>query len=558
MISNHFSALSRNELLTKVDNDYFDLLVVGGGITGAGIALDAVCRGLKVILVEKEDFSWGTSSRSTKLIHGGLRYLKQMEVGLVREVGKERAIVHRIARHIVLPEKMLLPIIEGGSLGKRMSSFGLWIYDKLAGVEKEEQRKMLSKKKTLKAEPLLRKDILQGGGLYYEYRTDDARLTIEIMKTAVGQGAICLNYAEAEKFLYDDKGAVQGAVVKDRIDGKLVTIQARKIVNAAGPWVDKVRKLDQVKISGKRLHLTKGVHVVVNYHKLPVQQSVYFDVMDDGRMVFAIPREGITYIGTTDTNYTKEIDAPEADGNDVNYILKAANTIFPGVNIKPADVISTWSGLRPLIHEDGKDPSELSRKDEVFVSDSGLISIAGGKLTGYRKMAERIVDKVANDLKESSENYKHLKSCKTHKIKVSGAKFDTNEEMRAFLAALVNQAESYKVEESHIANLFWKYGTNAVSILEKNLDYLSEGMEPEDSIRLAEVWYGVNFEMVTNLNDYLIRRTGRLYFERDKLEKMYPKIAEDLAKLLGLSEDQQKAQITAFEKAYKAVLKWQK
>ena len=205
-----FSATNRALIQRSAFSEPFDLLVIGGGITGAGIALDAITRGLKVLLVEKKDFAWGTSSRSTKLIHGGLRYLKQMEFGLVHEVGVERAIVHKNAPHIVLPEKMLLPIIEEGSLGKMLSSLGLWVYDRLANVEQEERRKMLEKDEVAQLEPLLRQDVLLGGGLYYEYRTDDARLTIETLKTAVEKGAVVLNYTEVYDFIYKDNAYVGG------------------------------------------------------------------------------------------------------------------------------------------------------------------------------------------------------------------------------------------------------------------------------------------------------------------------------------------------------------
>jgi len=343
-----FSGIHREAILEETQNEQFDLIVIGGGITGAGIALDATARGLKVMLVEKKDFAWGTSSRSTKLIHGGLRYLKQLEIRLVREVGLERAIVHQNARHIVIPEKMLLPIIEGGELGKMTSSVALWVYDYLADVDKEERRKMLSKEETLKYEPLLRKDVLKGGGIYYEYRTDDARLTIENLKSAQARGAKSINYTEAVEYFYENE-KISGVRVKDHVSNKLYDLKAKKIVNATGPWVDEVRGLDDAKLGKKRLHLTKGVHVVVPYEKLPIQQAVYFDVDGDSRMVFAIPRGRVTYVGTTDTTYKSETDEPYTTKSDVEYVLAAANYMFPNTNLTADDVVSTWAGLRPLI-----------------------------------------------------------------------------------------------------------------------------------------------------------------------------------------------------------------
>ena len=239
---NTLSSIQRPQIIYSLQDVTYDLLVIGGGITGAGIALDAASRGLKVALIEKDDFASGTSSKSTKLIHGGLRYLKQFEIQLVREVGQERAIVHKLAPHLVVAEKMLLPLVKGGTYGSFATSIGLWVYDILAGVKGEDRRRMLSMKATAKKEPLIRKDILQGGGFYAEYRTDDARLTIENIKTAVQQGAICLNYIKAEEFLYDEKGKVNGAICIDQLSEEQFEIKANYIISAAGPWVDKLRK----------------------------------------------------------------------------------------------------------------------------------------------------------------------------------------------------------------------------------------------------------------------------------------------------------------------------
>ena len=282
----NFSNRNRKNFIECLSTQHFDLLVIGGGITGCGIALDAALRGMKVALIEKNDFASGTSSRSTKLIHGGLRYLKQLEVKLVHDVGSERAVVHRNARHVVIPEKMLLPILQDGSLGKQSSSLGLWVYDLLAGVKKHERRKMLDKHQTLKTEPLLTDNGLIGGGLYFEYRTDDSRLTIEIAKSASANNATLLNYVESKNFVYDKSKKITGVKAYDKISDTEFTIQSSVVVNACGPWVDLLRKKDN-SLTGKRLQLTKGVHIVFPYEKLPLKQAAYFDV-GDGRMIFAM------------------------------------------------------------------------------------------------------------------------------------------------------------------------------------------------------------------------------------------------------------------------------
>lgn len=549
-----FSAHNRKDFIQRLQSETYDVLIIGGGITGAGAALDATTRGLKTALVEMRDFGWGTSSRSTKLVHGGLRYLKQFEIQLVHEVGSERAIVHRNARHIVIPEKMLLPIVENGSLGKTMSSIGLWVYDFLAGVQDDERRKMLSKEKTEELEPLLRKDILKGGGLYYEYRTDDARLTIENIKTAVANDADCTNYTKVTGYWYENDKVI-GAIVKDLISGEEFKIRANVVVNATGPWVDKLRAKDKEEIKGKRLHLTKGVHIVFPHEKLPIKQAVYFDVEQDGRMVFAIPRGRITYVGTTDTNYTSEIERPVTTADDVEYVLNATNFMFPNVNLTAEDVISTWAGLRPLIHEDGKSPSELSRKDEVFYSNTGLISIAGGKLTGYRKMAERIIDVVAQRIRQvDPHKYKMLRKCSTEKLQLLGGKFDSDKAVETFIIKRTGEVSQIGLKEQHIVSLVQKYGTETDVIIEKAFELYNKIQDAEKRILTAELWYGIEHEMVTNLNDFLIRRSGRLYFERDTLGHWYPYLADQMAKLLNWSEEEKQQQLISFRKEYEEVV----
>lgn len=546
-----FSAITRSQHFQRFSNETFDLLVIGGGVTGAGIALDAASRGLKTVLVEQEDFAWGTSSRSTKLIHGGLRYLKQFELGLVKEVGTERAIVYRNAPHVVHPERMLLPIVEGGSLGKALSSLGLWVYDFLAGVPREERRRMLGADETLLQEPMLRNDILTGGGLYFEYRTDDARLTIEILKTAVAKGALCLNYAQVSAFAYDANDQVCGAEVLDRQTGTTHSLRAKRVVNAAGPWVDGVRKLD-VKAPDsveprKRLHLTKGIHLVVPRERLPLRQSAYFDILADGRMMFAIPRGKITYLGTTDTNYQGSTEHPQTTREDAEYVLAATNAMFPEAKLTLDDVVSTWAGLRPLIHEAGKDPSELSRKDEIFRSASGLLSIAGGKLTGYRKMAERIVDLVVREMGLRV-------ACKTVKMPLGGGAFDSPEAMKPFLDQRIGEAKQADLSAAVVADWFSKYGQNIDVLIEKAYAWRRSFALVSDLVRKTEVWYAIEHEMACNLNDYLVRRTGRLYFERQGLGEYFPQVAEDFAELLDWSEERKYRELAAFQKEYEAVL----
>jgi glycerol-3-phosphate dehydrogenase len=501
-----FSSFNRENIANKLKTTEFDLLIIGGGITGAGIALDAASRGMKVALIEKNDFASGTSSKSTKLIHGGLRYLKQFDFWLVKEVGTERAIVHKLAPHLVIPEKMILPLIDGGTYGSWLTSIGLKVYDILASVEGEDQRKMLNKKEALEKEPLLPEGILNGAGYYAEYRTDDARLTIEILKTACKYEAKIINYIEAKEFIYEENRVI-GAKVIDRISGDEFAIKAKYVVNACGPWVDELRQINHSK-TGKRLHLTKGVHLVVAHEKLPVKQSVYFDV-PDGRMMFAIPRGKVTYFGTTDTNYQQDKDNVQTNLVDATYLISAVNNMFPDINITLNDVQSSWAGLRPLIHEEGKSASELSRKDEIFVSNSELISIAGGKLTGYRKMAERIVDLVSK--KYERRFGKEFDAIKTKEIVLSGGTFKNSSEVRSYIDAIHNRIAEVDFDEKDAQYLVYNYGKQSDIILQKFDDLMHDNMQ-EKMIK-AEVWFTINYEMACTPTDFFMRRTGRLFFD---------------------------------------------
>jgi len=527
-----FSNLNRAETIKEVSNTAFDLVVIGGGITGGGIALDAASRGLKVALVEKNDFASGTSSKSTKLIHGGLRYLKQFDFWLVKEVGSERAIVHKLAPHLVLPEKMLLPLIENGSYGKWLASIGLKVYDILAQVTGDDKRKMLEKKEAMKLEPLLPKKILKGAGYYAEYRTDDARLTIENIKTSLQFGAIALNYAEVTDFVYADE-RVAGVKIKDGMSREEFEIKSKYVISAAGPWVDELRSKNNSK-KGKQLHLTKGVHLVFPYEKLPVKHSVYFDI-PDGRMMFAIPRGKVTYVGTTDTNFNKDKDNIGIDLADAIYLLSAVNNMFPKINLEMEDIVSSWAGLRPLIHEEGKSASELSRKDEIFTSDTGLISIAGGKLTGYRKMAERVVNRIGKKMEEAGAN--ELKECTTDEIPLCGnVDFKKSKHVSKYIDEIFERIKPDGFTKHDAWFLVTNYGKQTETILETYTSLKDEDIY----VRLAkaELRFGIDFEMIQTPMDFFIRRTGRLYFDIDSVRNLMEPLMDEFKTAFKVDEKQ--------------------
>ena len=533
----NISSFDRPRIIQNLRTERYDLLIIGGGITGAGIALDAASRGLKTALVEKDDFAFGTSSRSTKLIHGGLRYLKQLEFGLVKEVGTERAVLHRLAPHLVVPEKMLLPLYEKRGFGSLLTSLGLMLYDWLAGVKPADQRKMLTKKQTLEYEPLLRPDDVRGGAIYAEYRTDDARLTIEIIKTAAQHGAKVVNYCKVTDFIYAD-GKITGVKVEDQIEGGGFEIKATVVVSATGPWVDELREINHSK-NEKRLHLTKGVHLVVARDKLRVRQAIYFDT-EDGRMIFAIPRGRATYVGTTDTNYTGSKDEVFTSLEDAEYLIRAVNRTFPAAKLTLGDIESSWAGLRPLIHEEGKSASELSRKDEIFESITGLISIAGGKLTGYRKMAERIVDLVIERAFEDRD----LKACFTDRINLLGSGFKNYDDVKSYRSFVLDQVRKIGLIDVYAYYLVSNFGKQTDLILND----IRAG-DPEMELIKAGLRFTFRNELVVKPLDFFVRRTGMLYFYKNRIAKVKDAVLDEFQLQFGWSTERKHQEEENLEKA---------
>ena len=548
---------TRHDHMNEIKQHNFDLLVIGGGVTGAGIALDAVSRGLSTIVIEMQDFAAGTSSRSTKLVHGGLRYLKQFDIEVVAEVGEERAIVYENAPHVTTPLWMMLPIIEHGTYGMFMSAVGLYIYDRLAKVKPSERRKMLTKEEALAIEPLLDRDRIQGAGYYVEYRTDDARLTIEILKEAVERGAQAMNYVKAEQLLYDH-GRVSGAQVTDQLTGETFSIQAKAVVNATGPWVDHLREQDHSK-QGKTMHLTKGIHLVVDQSKFPLQNPIYFDV-PDGRMIFAIPRDGKTYVGTTDTNYKDDPLHPRTAQADRAYIIECIASMFPSIRLAPQDIESFWAGVRPLIHEEGKAPSEISRKDEVFTSKSQLITIAGGKLTGYRKMADKVVDHVISLLAQhdTMDWTKIQPTCQTATIALSGGKFGGSAHFPTYVADKVQEGMELGLTEQEAKRIVHRYGTN----IDRVFSILREsGHEAQEFSLSQEVYaalrYGIEQEMVMTPTDFFVRRTSAMFFAIDWVMQYRDAVESYMAKRLHYTEEERRQHheelLRAIEEATKVV-----
>ena len=514
---NFFSSNNREKLIKEISSSFFDVLVIGGGITGAGICLDAASRGFKVCLVDMADFASGTSSKSTKLIHGGLRYLEQFNFKLVKETGTERAILHNLAPHIVKPEKMLLPITKEGKLGKFSTSLALKIYDYLAKVDNSDKKKMLSKKDTLNCEPLLRNKNITGGALYSEYRTDDSRLTIDILKKSYTYGALPINYLKFEKLLYKNEKII-GAICEDILSNKKINISSKTIINASGSWADEV--LNEKK---KKLVLSKGVHIVIPFKKLPLKQSIYFDALDN-RMIFAIPRNKTIYIGTTDTFFDRKKDRLRVLKKEVKYLIDSANKFF-SVKINNNDILSSWVGLRPLIREKNKQVTEISRKDEIFISKNGLITIAGGKLTGYRKMSERVVDLLCNKL------FNLNKKCITKNIKLFDTSFDE----------YLNKGKKLNASHKDLIKIYNIYGSKGIQIFEIQNDYNSK--IKNERLLISELIYCLKNEMCHNLIDFFTQRNAMVYFEIERINSSVDFIKKPYMKFKNISNDEWKKEL---------------
>ena len=539
----NFTKSNRAKIIEQCKEDLFDILIVGGGITGAGIALDAVSRGLSVLLVEKVDFAEGTSSKSTKLVHGGLRYLKNLEFKLVKDAGRERAVLYQNAPHIVYPQEMILPIYKENKYGKLLTSFALWIYDSLAGVEPKYKKKNLSRIQLIKKIPLLKEDGLKGGISYYEYRTKDSRLVIENIKKANELGAVALNYVELIQ-IETQKDKTVSAKLFDKISQQEIRCKSKVIVNATGAWADEI--LNKNQISNKKLIFpSKGIHIVFDKVNFPIHKSIYIEI-DDGRMIFAIPSGNKVYVGTSDDEYKGNLDNPFAIEQEVDYLLNAINHYLKK-NLSKDKIEISWAGIRPLINKNSKKIDSISRKEEIIVHNKNVVSVLGGKLTAYRLMAENAIDKILPLLGKQVKN----SPSQTKEIPLAGAEFGFGKievhKLVAYEETLFYQAYQLNATTELIHNLFNTYGKNLEIIIERAFDIYNK-IENRTLVWLeAEIWYVVNFEMLLSLSDFMIRRTDRFFLQQKESTKELDDIMKILSRELNLSENETKEQFVTYK-----------
>ena len=509
-----------------------DLLIIGGGITGAGIARDAALRGIRTALVDKSDFGAGTSSNSSRLIHGGIRYLEQGDLRLVFEASHERRVLLRIAPHLVRPLPFLFPVYRGGRVPSWKLRAGMWLYDMLSLFRNVKWHRWLSAKKVRRVEPGLRDRGLVGAALYYDAQADDARLTLATVRAAARAGALVANYAEVTSLLKPD-GRIRGATVRDVLSGETFTIRANVVVNAAGPWSDGIRLLDNPRAT-PLLRPTKGAHVAVPRRRVANEHAVTLFSPIDGRVMFVLPWGEFSYVGTTDTDADTSPDGLRVTRADVTYLLRSANAAFPDAHLTQNDVVSGWAGLRPLLNRHNQsNPSQVSREHHIDESPRGLITIAGGKLTTYRIMARDVADRVGKRLHELDGRPQPRRAA-TDRHPLPGGE-------AADLQVLVESVRARGASEGTAQHLVAYYGSEAAAVwnLVDRDRALGDPVVPGRPEIWAEVTYAVEREMAVRVQDVLIRRLHLFYEFRDQARDLVPAVAARMKKLLGWDDSRE-------------------
>jgi glycerol-3-phosphate dehydrogenase len=524
----------RAEALRRLGDDPFDVVVVGGGITGVGAALDAASRGLRTALIERDDFASGTSSKSSKLAHGGLRYLQQGEVRLVYEALAERQRLRHNAPHLVKLLPFLLPIFRGsgGVINKKLAralGASMWMYDLTGGARIGKFHERLTAEEALAHMPTLPGDKIAASYLYYDATVDDARLSLTVARTAAIEfGAVAVNGAALTGITKDSQGRVSGATVV--ADGQEISVRCQAIVNAAGVWSDEVRTLDEG-ANPDSIRPAKGIHITVPWSKIRNDIAVVVPVPKDKRAVFVVPWGDLTYIGTTDTDYDGPNEDPPVTRDDVDYLLDAMK--FTGITDK--DVVGTWAGLRPLVKSGSTGrTADLSRRHKVVASPSGVVSVTGGKLTTYREMAADTIDEVVDVLGSRVSGI--ARGSRTKKLRLRGA-----EGYEAL-------AEATDPLTAHLAN---RYGGEARTVLAlaESDPSLREPLVAGLPYIKAEAVYAVRHEMARSVDDVLSRRTRARLLARDASAAAAGDVAALIAPLLGISDTDAEGQAADYRRA---------
>ena len=548
--------------------DEVDVFVIGGGINGAGIARDASRRGLRVAVVEKDDLASGTSSRSSKLVHGGLRYLESYEFSLVFESVSERRILLDLAPHLVNPLGFLFPVYKASRKNLSVIKAGMWLYDGLSLFRSPKRHKSYSAKAVRELEPALQHEGLRGAPLYYDCSTDDARLSLEVALDATHAGAIVLTHAEATS-LIEEEGRVVGAKLRSRLGGAEKEVRAKVVINATGPWTDRIREMSSADAT-KLLRPTKGVHLVVEREKLPIKNAIVCFHPNDDRVLFAIPWGDRSYVGTTDTDFDGDFDDLYATREDIDYLLEATAVYFPNHPLTKDDVIATWAGLRPLIdpgaggHEmpttsvtqegakEGADKttkeSAISREHQILVGEDGMITVAGGKLTTFRKMSAEVVDTAIRVLKLYHGLTQEPGESRSDKAPLPGALgWPEDDDHEKVVARVLKVAEGVLDEEisRHLTNTYGVVALQVAGLTVADKSLATPLIEGRPEI-LAQVDWAVHRELAATVTDVMLRRTQLFYRDLDQGLPAVSAVADRMSELLGWTPEQRERSIQEY------------
>ena len=533
--------MNRSAHLGRLREEPFDVVVIGGGITGAGIARDAARRGFRTALVEARDFAQGTSSRSSRLIHGGLRYLEHLELDLVFEASRERKTLLEIAPHMVRPLEFLFPLFEEGRVGRRKLDAGMWLYDALSMFRNVERHQMLDEEELADREPALRREGLLGGARYFDAQVDDARLVLANVTAAAEAGAAVASRLEATAIEREEEGAVTGVRVESE-EGEAWSIPARVVLNATGPWTERT-----VERAGaewpRRLRPTRGTHVHVPREAVGHRHALIFESPLDDRIMFVLPWGDLTLIGTTDRDYDGDPAGVVPTARDVAYLLTSTNRLFPDARLTPDDVLAAWAGLRPLVaDEDGAgEAGEVSRDFVITEEAPGLLTVAGGKLTSYRHMAEEAVDRAAGFLERAFE-VEPERDCDTDEAPLPGGDF---EELGELCRRLRGRADARGVSPASVDRLARAHGNRAGEVLElaEERPELGERVVEDRPYLAAEVVRAAREEMALHVEDVVFRRTHLGRETREKFEEGCRRVAGLMAGELGWDEERRRAEV---------------
>jgi glycerol-3-phosphate dehydrogenase len=536
-----FSLEDRNRGLSKMAGGEFDLLVIGGGINGAGVARDAASRGMKVALVEASDFASGTSSRSSKLIHGGIRYLENFEFHLVFEALSERTLLFAMAPHLVHPLRFVLPLYEDSRVGMFKMGLGMMLYDVLSSFDAPENHERLNAKRSLERVPLLQANGLAGSYVYSDAYMDDDRLVIETLRDAQRKGALCANYASMIEPLWEGE-RVCGARVRDEMSGQIIEVKARHIICTLGPWTD---------IFGKKIlkewqpimRPSKGTHITLDRRRLPLQDAIVMAAEKGDRIVFAIPRHDMIILGTTDTDYLGDPRDVHADAQDVEYLLEVAERYFPGAKLTRQDILATYAGVRPLVNDGSKTESKVSREHTIFTDPRNITFVVGGKYTTYRRMAEQTVEKALESFGLEDRVRFGLNDTRTP----LNPDVDMDLYQRS-LRQVTRWSQEFGIEINFVQALVERLGPEAEASLAtlKNYYLISQDCELAYWQTLAS--HAIENTMCCHIVDFYLRRTPLFLGQRDHGARFLRGVLEVFRKHLHWSEDQEVQEQKAWEK----------